>query len=229
MAEPAAQRLAQSVEVARRDIGEGRGAGAAVEIFVAAADGEIGVRGTQIDRQSAGAVTEVPDDQRTGSMGARGQRPHVEFGAGAVVDLGDEHRGNVSADRVGQSLSRRQPDFVPLPHQCGEATGDVDVSGEIALLGDDDLAIGPQSNRDRQKLEDIDRGRIRHDHRSGRGADQGRDLVPDAARQVDPVVRIPAGDEVAAPLLRNHTGSPLDHRIRQRAKRIAVEIDDAVR
>ena len=72
VAPPARQRLVECGVVAGGGIGEPRAAGAAVEIFVGAADGEIGVAGVEVDGHRAGAVAQVPHRQRAGGVRLRG-------------------------------------------------------------------------------------------------------------------------------------------------------------
>ena len=61
MAHPAAQRRHQPLLKMLGDVEEGRGAGAAVQIFVAAADGELGAGLVQVKRHRADAVAEIPE------------------------------------------------------------------------------------------------------------------------------------------------------------------------
>ena len=76
MAQPARQRLAQLLAVHARGVArmrpdEGRRAGAAVQVLVAAADREVGVGVVQGDRHRAGAVREVPDASAPAACAAR--------------------------------------------------------------------------------------------------------------------------------------------------------------
>ena len=63
MAHPAAQRRDQPLLQMLGDVEEGRRAGAAVQIFVAAADRELGAGVVEVERHRADAVAEVPDGQ----------------------------------------------------------------------------------------------------------------------------------------------------------------------
>ena len=63
MAHPAAQRRHQPLLEMLGDVEEGGSARAAVQIFVAAADGELGSVAIEVERHRAGAVAEVPEGQ----------------------------------------------------------------------------------------------------------------------------------------------------------------------
>src|SRR5262249_18852571 len=60
----------------------------------------------------------------------------------------------------------------------------------------------------------------------GPRADQPRDLLADARRQIDPPRAIPARDEPLAPLALGHLGQPSRRGPRQGTERVAVEVDD---
>jgi hypothetical protein len=83
----------------RRDIDEGRRTRPAVQIFVGAADREIGFRTGKIDRNGAGRMGEVPHRDHARVMGLFCQRLHVVQAAGAVVDLGDHQHRHAVIDR----------------------------------------------------------------------------------------------------------------------------------
>ena len=78
-------------------------------------------------------------------------------------------------------------------------------------------------------LEQIDRRRVGDDDFAGRSADQPRDLVADARGRLDPAMQVPALDEIAAPLVANDMREMRGRRMRQGAKRVAVEVDCAWR
>ena len=61
MAHPALQRRMQLVLQPLGDVEEGRRAGAAVEIFVAAADREVAAAAVEVELDRPGAVRQVPD------------------------------------------------------------------------------------------------------------------------------------------------------------------------
>ena len=68
MAHPALERDWQLVLQPLGDVEEGRRAGSAVQIFVAAADGEVAAGAVEIELDRAGAVRQVPHDQRAGRV-----------------------------------------------------------------------------------------------------------------------------------------------------------------
>ena len=81
MAEPARERLAERRMVPCRDIEIGRRPRPAVQILVAAADCEIDPGDTEIDRQRAGGMGEIPQHQRTLGLRRTGGRRHVVHSA----------------------------------------------------------------------------------------------------------------------------------------------------
>ena len=89
------------------------------------------------------------------------------------------------------------------------------------------VAVGEARGGD-QQLEQIDRGRIGDQHLVRLRPDQGRDLRAHAARHADPVAAVPAADQLLAPFLLDHRALARRHLFRQRPKRIAVEIDQAL-
>ncbi len=100
VAQPAGQGRASDLGVPRGDVDEGRAAGAGVEVFVGAADREIGPAASDVDRQRAGGMGEIPDDQRARRMRLFGQAGHVVPPPGAVIDLGDHHHGDAVVDGI---------------------------------------------------------------------------------------------------------------------------------
>ena len=144
MAEPAGERLPQPGQMPRRDIDEGRRAGAAIEVFVAAADGEIGVAAVEVDRQRAGAVARGPRSSARPRHGPGGHAAMSSRAAGAVVDIGEHQHGERRRRSPRRSLGGDLPQLVAIAEQIGEAVGDVEVGREIAGLGQDDLALRPQ-------------------------------------------------------------------------------------
>ena len=61
MAHPALERVAKLILQPLGDIDEGRRAGPAVQIFVAAADREVAAAAVEVELDRAGAVRQVPD------------------------------------------------------------------------------------------------------------------------------------------------------------------------
>src|SRR5262249_752083 len=73
---------------------------AAIEVFVRAANGEIGAVRIEINLEHASAVTEIPDRDRTCLMSATRECSHVAQHTGAIVHVIDEHHGHVVIDQV---------------------------------------------------------------------------------------------------------------------------------
>ena len=168
---------------------KGRGAWAAVQVFVAAADSEVGVGALQVDRHRAGRMGQVPDHQRAGAVGGGRDGLHVVQVARAVVHLGQHQHGRIVVQDGGNlvhAVDQMQARAVLL----GQAFGDVEIGREVAALRDDEPSIRcvgvGNAQRGGQHLVQIHRGRIGDDQFTVAGADQARDLVADAARQIDP-------------------------------------------
>ena len=228
MAHPARQRLPEAGGVARVRPDEGRRARAAVQVLVAAADGEVGLRGMQIDRHRAGAVRQVPDGQGAGVVRGAREGGHVVHAAAAVVDVSQHQQRDVAAPEAFPErlvLEQLEPPAVLPAH----ALGDVEVGREVAAFGDDHAArrrvLAHDLRRRRQHLVEIDRGRVGDDQLVLARPDERGDLVADALRQVDPAGRVPAADQALAPFALEHLGDPRRGDARQHAERIAVEID----
>ena len=101
MPEPPGDRLVPVVLVAGVDPRERGGAGAAVEVLVGAADGDVGVRVEQRRperRRSSGRGPTGPGRRR---RGRRGQRGEVVHRAGPEVDVGQREQRDVLVERGG--------------------------------------------------------------------------------------------------------------------------------
>ena len=198
MREPAGERLIERREVPLGDVDMRRRAGPAVEEFVAAADREIGAVRIEPQFDRAARMREVPDDQRAlGMRGCRHRRHVLDLG-GAIVDVGQlDHRG-VLVDRGGD-LRRRHEAGVE-PHHARDALDDVVVGGKIAALGEDGLAAGPHARGGDQQLEQIDRDRVGDGDLMRRGAEQRRELGPDAPRRLVPPSLVPRADQAGRPI-----------------------------
>ena len=80
---------------------EGGAAGARVEGFVGAADGEIDVGGVEVDRQCTGGVAEVPENESAFGVGGAGEGGQVVGGAGFEGGEGERDQGGVVVDGGG--------------------------------------------------------------------------------------------------------------------------------
>lgn len=95
LAIPAGQTGFHGVEMARCNIDEGRGAGAAVEVFIGAADGEIRIRTAHIDRHRACRMGQIPDHNSTYGMRLFDNGLHVMAAALSVIHFGNHHHADL--------------------------------------------------------------------------------------------------------------------------------------
>ena len=225
MAEPAGERLVECRLQRAADEQEGRCARSAVQVLVAAADREIDAGAVDVERHRAGAVRQVPQHQGPRLVGGGGDRRHVVHPGRAVVDVGQREHRDVLVERRHQQIGVDAAQGVALIQQVDQPLHDVHVGREVLSLGQDHLAPGAQPERRGEQLEQIDRGAVGDHHLAGVGADQGRDLVADAARRIDPAGVVPALDQAGAPVTFEHLGDPFRHGHRQGPERVAVEID----
>ncbi len=116
-----------------------------------------------------------------------------------------------------------------------ESLGDVEIGREVRALRQDPSASLSRRrptrrwkrHRGAQGLEEIHRCRIGDDDLAGSRADEPRDLVADALREIDPAGGRPAANQPDAPLGFDDVADAIDGGFGQHAKRVAVEIDDA--
>ena len=94
MAVPAREWLAQGSVMALGDKSKGRRAGAAIEVFVAAAHGKVRVASIELADHRASRVRQVPDHQRAHFMSAPRDGGHVVALAAFVVDVGQGQDGD---------------------------------------------------------------------------------------------------------------------------------------
>ena len=162
-------------------------------------------------------------------MQSPGDAGHVEKLAGAIVDMRQHGDRDLIVE---QAVDRRAipADQPPLhrptrgPHR---AFDDVEIGRERLVLGNDDVAAGPQSDGGLDSLEEIDRGRVANEGLTGSGPKQRSDAVTEPGRHVEPSSAVPAPDQVVSPLLFDRVVQDTGGGARHRAERIAVEIDDA--
>ncbi len=133
------------------DVEEGRRAGAAVQIFVAAANREIAAAAVQVELDRAGAVRQVPQGERSGGMSGGVQRRHVVPGAASVVDMGQEQDRGVARRAPGQARQPGRPSASSAAGDSASPCGRVEVGREIALLGEDRRAGRAAQRRRRQE------------------------------------------------------------------------------
>ena len=131
MSVPAGERLVEVVLVAVGDVEERRGARAAVEVLVAAADGEVGLVRVEPDVEHARRVAEVPAGQPADLVGRPGDRREVPQLAGAVVHrrVGREHEVVADLGDPGHGVRGRDA-LDDQPGVPGRGVGDVQVGGK---------------------------------------------------------------------------------------------------
>jgi hypothetical protein len=161
-----------------------------------------------------------------------GDGRHVVHGAGAVVHVREhQHRD------LGRECRRKGVDAVDeLQREAAIAAqrlGDVQVGRKVAALAHHGAArrvaaVERLAHGSEQHLVEIDRGAVGAHHLVGRGADQARELVAQALRQVDPTGGVPRADQAGAPFLRHHLGDACGGGRGHDAQRIAVEVDHAL-
>ena len=122
--------------MALRNEDEGRAARAAVQIFVAAADREIGFRAVEIDRDGAAAMAEIPDDDRAPRMRLPRDRDHVVHEGRLVMHMREHDDAGLRIDGV-EDVGRRGEAQI----RAGEALQHVEVGRKIAGLGQDDRSV----------------------------------------------------------------------------------------
>ena len=227
MAEPARERLLEGLLQAPGDVEEGGCPRAAVEIFIAAADREIGSAAVECYRHSTCAVAEVPQHKRPFRLRARGDPGHVMDFGGLEVDVGQAHDRHVAVDRVHDLVLLDEAQAIAAAQELGETLGDVEIGREIVRLGEDGLAPGLEPECGREQLEEVDRGGVDRDELAGLGTHEAGDLLADEGWKRHPAVLAPALDEVLAPLCLDHLGDARRRRLGQRTERIAVEIEDS--
>ncbi len=228
MAKPAGEGGAGGFGMFRGDIDEGRAAGAGIEVFVGATDGEIRVAPGQIDRQRPRRMRQIPDHKRARLVRGRAQRRHVVPAPGAIVDLGQHQDRDLVVDGIGHRFGRYGAQGIALAKGAHQPVGHIQVGREIAGVRQDHLARRVQFQRRGQRLVDLDRQRVAHHHRAGCRPDQPRDPVADTGGLIHPSGLVPAGDQHLAPFVRDRVRHPRGRRTRQGAKRVAIQIGDTL-
>jgi len=151
--------------------------------------------------------------------------------AAAVVDMREHQQRGACVQACRDLVGLDQ-------HQLAAALarqrlGDVQIGREVVPLGDDHLArrrVGRgDGERGRQHLEQVDARRVGHHQLARARADQARDLVAHALRQLHPAGAVPAADEPLAPFAAHHLRDALGRGARQHAERVAVEVEHAGR
>jgi hypothetical protein len=224
---PAGQRLPEAFGMPGVHPHKGRCARPTVQVFVAAADGEIGIGTVQVHRHGAGAVGQVPHRQCARSMRGGGHGGHVVHGAGAVVHVGEHQHGNIRRQR-GMDLVRLDQ-LQAQSALLAQSFSNVQVSREVAALAHDQLAMRRVLRGDVQRraehLVQVDGGAVGGHHFAWFRTDKLRDLVAQHLRQLEPARGVPAADQAVAPFLRHGGGHARRRSLGHHAQRIAVQVD----
>ena len=217
VAHPALDRLGELVLEAGVDVAEGGEPGAAVEVLVGAADGEVGVPLVEGDGHRAGGVAQVPRTSAPASWADPGELRGVGEPGGAVRDVVEHDEGGALADGLAELVGGDALGGVDLdpaqrqPALGGDALGDVAVGREVVGVDDDLGAAGVRAHGvvdgGAHQLVEPDRGRVadrrlagrRHRGRSGPGRRRAWWAGPSTARPSPRMRRPPQScvDEVA--------------------------------
>jgi len=171
-------------------------------------------------------LRQVPQRQRPGGVGGGRERRHVVHRPGAVVHVREHQDGDVAIERDGQGRGLDRTHLHGVGEQATQALRDVQIGREVVGLREDHAAPAGEIERRRQELEEVDGRGVGDDHLARLCADQARDPIAHSAWPPDPVVAVPAPDEVAAPVLHD-TRDTRGRGGRERTQRVAVEVDHA--
>jgi hypothetical protein len=156
------------------------------------------------------------------------QRGHVVHRARPVVDVSEHQHRDIAVERSVQAAGLDGTHARALAEHAAQPLDDVQIGRKVVDLGEDRPAAVRELERGGQQLEEVDGRGVRDDDLAGLGTDEPRDAVADAARPADPVVAVPAADEVTLPVLQHAR-----HLARRRrglgAERVAVQVDHARR
>ena len=177
-----------------RDVGESGSARPAVEILVAAADGDIDVPGIEFRRHDARRVAEIPEHQCTGLVGDRGDLLHFGDESRAVCDLAQNHESRVRADRVGHEFRCHASVGIGIDPAQGEpALGrdpleDEAIRRKVVPVYDDLGAARPRVHGRPNQLVEQDGGGV-GDNALACGSAEGHvtDAVSEGQRQLHPL------------------------------------------
>ena len=209
---------------------KGRRAGAAVEVFVAAAHGKVGIGALEVHGHGTCAVAQIPDAENAFGMGGGRDGCHIVHGTRAVVDMGEHGDRHVGLQRAGDflGLEQYQLQAVFLTH----GLGDIEIGGEVAALADQLFAAGRifagNARGSAQHLVEIDGGGVGEHQLALAHAQPGCELVAQALGQRDPARLVPGGNEVLAPFLRHHFGRACGGGLGLGAQGVAVQVDHAL-
>ena len=232
--EPPPDRVRERLLEVPPHVEQGGRPGPAVHVLVRARDGEVDPGRAEPERHHADRVREVPEREGAGPMRERRHPLEVVDERRPVRGVGEGDQRGVPVDGAGERrlrhgepvLGLRDRQAVSLAEQVDRALEDVEVRGEVQLVGDHGGAAGPRPERRDRQLEEVDGGGIRHDDVVRRRPDQGGELRADPLAGGEPALA-PPSDEAASPLLLDGPTEPRGRLPREPPQRVAVQVDEA--
>jgi hypothetical protein len=182
-------------------------------VLVRTSDGEVHPCVGEPDGYRAGRVTEIPEYERTGLVGGRGDRREVGDRTGPVRHVRQAHQGHVVAERRRHRVEGHSVIDVGVDEPDRSETGEhVPVGREVVVVRHDHRAPRTGGECCAGELVQVDAGRVGQDHLARLGAHDLRQYVSGLPGQVVPVR--PPPDQVAAPLLVDGDPQPFPGRHR---------------
>ena len=208
------------------DINKCRGTGAAIKIFIGAANSEIRVTSGQVNRNRPRRMRQIPDHNCTRLMGKIGNAFHVMHTPGAIIDLGEHQDSKVFVDQAFDIFGVWCFKHVPLIETFDQAIGHIKVSREIPVVRYNHLTIRAQFQRTCQCLIHLDRQSIAHNHSTRSRTNQARDKIADTLGLRHPFGIIPAPDQHFPPFILDHRLGTVCCRLWHHAKRVPIKVND---
>ncbi len=134
----------------------------------------------ELDLNRARGVREIPQNECAGSVRSSSQRAHVVSRSCPEVDLGEHEQRCVAVHRIGE---RAAFDHAHLTaEEVRDTTGDVEIGGEIAPLGEDHAASWARAQDRGHQPEQPHRRGVRNEHLTRRSAKELSDAIADSHR-----------------------------------------------
>ncbi len=195
----------------------------AVEVLVAAADGEIDAVALQLDLDRAGRVRQVPEHECAGGVRGIRQRRHVVTFAGPEVDVGECQQSRVARQGSEELLAFHHADLAA--QHLRDTARDVEVGGKVRPLGHDDSPVRSCPHHSGDEPEQSHGCGVGDEHLTRRRTDQLGDAIADAQRRFHPSGLGPSANQDSAPLVLGHLAQSRHRGFGETAHRVAVEID----
>ncbi len=171
----------------------------------------------------------VPDRENASGMGGFRHPCHVPALAGAVIHMAEcRHRDALIERRHRLVLAVGEAQAKPPAGTLDHALQHMHVGGEIAVLGENDLTIGPERQAMADRLELVEGGRIAHHHLARPRPDHWRNHIAQQRRHFQPQPLAPAAAAQIHPVVEQPLGLGA-HSPRHRPHRIGIHEDRAVR